>query len=186
MLDVDYWKFVNTFAPWLSGIGSLFAVIISLCSLYITLRDMRVNLSVRTIIDSSIIKNASGDYICVSVINRGRRVAVISNIYLHYIQWCSFKFYNVFPPTYNWNGDSLSFPIRIEEGDGATYKLSVNEIFTKLIGTKMRLVSQRDISILRVTVETSTGKLFTARFNREIRQAMRIKLRESYSNIIPT
>lgn len=38
---VDYWKFVNSFAPWLSAIGTLSAVIVAI---YLARRDKFVRL----------------------------------------------------------------------------------------------------------------------------------------------
>jgi hypothetical protein len=43
MFDTETWKFINTFAPWVSAIGTIAAVI---TSLYLAIRDYKIRLKV--------------------------------------------------------------------------------------------------------------------------------------------
>lgn len=45
LVDEETWKFINTFAPWLSAIGSTLSAVAT--SLWLAQRDRRVKLSVR-------------------------------------------------------------------------------------------------------------------------------------------
>lgn len=42
-MDVEFWKFINTFAPWLSALGTIAAVVVSL---YLARRDKSIRLEV--------------------------------------------------------------------------------------------------------------------------------------------
>ncbi len=75
LLNVDTWKFINTFAPWLSAIGTITAVCVSL---YFSRRDRRLRLEV-TASYRYIPQNNQG-YIHIRIINIGNRTAKITGI----------------------------------------------------------------------------------------------------------
>ena len=79
-MDSETWRFINTFAPWFSAIGTIAAVIVSL---YLARARRPIKLEVRSghrilVGDSSELKYP--EYIFIGAINVGHRVAYITNV----------------------------------------------------------------------------------------------------------
>jgi hypothetical protein len=82
LVDEEPWKFINTFAPWLSAIGSTLSAVAT--SLWLAQRDRRVKLSVRASLRIWLIPGGGPGhgyrFVSVNVINQGRRPATVSGI----------------------------------------------------------------------------------------------------------
>jgi hypothetical protein len=77
----DDWRFINSFSGWLSAIGTLLAVIVSL---YLSRQDSRIRLRVHVGIDKieatglkGLVAADSPDYLVITVTNVGRRPATV-------------------------------------------------------------------------------------------------------------
>jgi hypothetical protein len=74
----ETWKFINTFAPWLSAVGTISAVI---TSLYLARKSRRIHLKVdaglRTLVQQG---SPAKEYVAITVVNRGDRAATIQSI----------------------------------------------------------------------------------------------------------
>jgi hypothetical protein len=182
MNNVEFWRFWNTFAPWLSGIGSLFAVIVSLCSLYITLRDRRPNLLIETYLGSSI-NESHNEYICVYITNRGRRIVTIEMIYGGFeIGFRCMPFLlTVYPfddKAEQQTGRLEEEAGRLEESERVVCKFLIKDFLSGLTGIKLGQISQHDIFRTFIVVRLTTGKIFEVRCSKEIRKELIKKLKE--------
>jgi hypothetical protein len=78
------WTFINTFAGWLSAVGTLLAVVVSL---YLAMRDfrirLRVNVGIRKLFVGAGTHNVEDapDFIIISVANVGRRPAKVTGLF---------------------------------------------------------------------------------------------------------
>lgn len=79
-MTVETWKFINTFAPWFSALGSISAVIVAL---YMARRDKKVRLEVsighRLILGQGV-NNQPPNFVMITITNIGHREAQISNL----------------------------------------------------------------------------------------------------------
>jgi hypothetical protein len=75
MLDQETWRFINTFAPWLSAAGTVTAVAVSL---YLARQDRRVRLSVNASIWilQTLGQEDHEEFITVNVIRSFREITV--------------------------------------------------------------------------------------------------------------
>src|SRR4029078_4627353 len=78
IMDKETWQFINTFAPWLSAIGTISAVIVSL---YFSTKSRRIDLKVDAVLNTIVPQGMPNrDYVTISVVNMGHRAATITNI----------------------------------------------------------------------------------------------------------
>lgn len=118
-MDKETWQFINTFAPWLSAIGTLSAVVISL---YLATKDRRITLkvdaSLKTLIQTGV---RSQDFATISVVNVGRREATITGIgwKIGFIRKTNL-FQVPGAPLY-----SAQLPSKLHDGESASYFMSV-------------------------------------------------------------
>jgi hypothetical protein len=137
-MDVEFWKFINSFALWFSAFGSLSAVI---CALYLARQDKRVRLEV--VVGHRLILTPGEEpphpsYLAIKVTNIGHREAQLSNL-----TWTT----GIFKKTHAVqvvSSDSISspMPIRLKDGEEANYFIRLDDerdwladfIETKLIG----------------------------------------------------
>lgn len=168
-MDTETWRFINSFAPWLSAIGTILAVI---TSLYLARTSRRIRLQVRagrrTIVGQGF---ASTDVVSILITNRGHRVATIQSIgwkigffrKQHFLQIPDV-------PTF-----SAKLPQKLEDGESASYVFSMNpgqrnnwvEQFKPVI-SKYKFPQMAAFS-MKVQVHTSVGKTFEARIERNLR-----------------
>ncbi len=82
MLDQELWSFINSFAPWLSAVGTIAAVI---TSLYLARKDARINLKVSAGVRMLFVEGkgpgGGSRFVSLDVTNAGRRVATINSLY---------------------------------------------------------------------------------------------------------
>jgi hypothetical protein len=170
MVDKEIWKFINTFAPWFSALGTFAAVVVSL---YLARISRRVRLKVSAGLEFRSINREHlevGRYICIRIINVGYREAIITNI-----RWQA-GFLGKY--AMNQQIDSVetfhnpALPIRLKEQEYSEIYLELSDdnfatawpIRDYLsFRTKIRLYSVR----LQVTI--STGKIFSSRIDRGLR-----------------
>ena len=75
IFNEETWKFINTFAPWLSAIGTLMAVAVSL---YLARHDKRIRLEVNAGHRLLITEGQKGphpEYLLIRIVNIGHREA---------------------------------------------------------------------------------------------------------------
>src|SRR2546428_351481 len=82
VMDRQFWTFVNSFAPWLSAVGTICAVI---TALYLARRGDRIRLRVRCGIRIVVAQGgrpgSAPQYVNLEVTNVGRRTATITTLY---------------------------------------------------------------------------------------------------------
>jgi len=165
------WLFINTFAGWLSALGTLLAVVISL---YLAFRDYRVRLRVKVGLrkilvgtGTHIVKDAP-DFIVIAVTNLGRRPAKVTGLF-----WK-----NLLRPrrwAHQLPGDQFSaqIPAQLSDGDEADFTISLAQFETNDAAAFEQNCLPRPRSLtarfLRMQVRTSTGKTFSAPVEKELR-----------------
>ena len=76
-LSIEEWKFINSFSPWLSAIGTLLAVCVSL---YISYSTRKIALQVSSGIIVFNENGADEEYLAINVINTGYRTVFLNNL----------------------------------------------------------------------------------------------------------
>ncbi len=174
MPDQETWKFINTFAPWLSAFGTLSAVIISL---YLARRADRIGLEVRVGIRTLAVRgggpNHGTEFLFVSVTNLARRSATLTVLHWRPVPWRKFGFGWIAPE----NSFSSQFPITLTDGQSANYAMPMSE-FRKNFSSFARETFSGfrgwvRLHLLRFQVFTSTGRSFSVKPERLILQQLR-------------
>ena len=167
----DTWRFINTFAPWLSALGTLSAVALSL---YLARRDKTVRLEVSAGHRLLVTPGTPGpwpEFLAISVVNIGHRDAQITNIgwrvgilrKRHAIQ------------TTITDGMSSQLPIRLRDGEEAKYFVPMNETTNWLdnFASKMLAPLPRvQVYFVRIQVFTTIGRTFEARIESSLRDKL--------------
>lgn len=168
LLSQDTWKFVNTFAPWLSAVGTISAVIVSL---HLARRDKRIRLEVsagiRLIVTPGIPESARNEYLAIHVVNIGHREAQITNV-----GWKAGIFKKRYAVQTNFMaGNSSSLPIRLRDGEEARYFVPLNEESDWLSGFGRDMLSRDWVQayFLRIQVSTSVGVTVESRIEKGLR-----------------
>jgi len=175
MPDRETWRFINTFAPWLSALGTIAAVA---TSLYLAQRDRRINLKVRASLRIQFIQGGGrghGDrFVSLNIANRGRRPAMITGVGFRFGEVRRQEF---LPPS----PQGTPIPVKLEDGDEAAYLYPLDDFCAGLFGSippklfcpfpSVRLRSARAI------VATSVGKAFYAPFTRDLRRELGRRVR---------
>jgi hypothetical protein len=189
-MDQDTWRFINTFAPWFSAVGTLTAVAISL---YLARRsdlqklEMRVGLRNVGVIPGHLLKdkpytfflrpnvisNQPPDLLVVSVTNVGRRTARLTHIYWQAGRGTNFLWTPMrndysfdFPPKEPLaDGEQAfySWPLAGHGGLNRNFRQSFDATFDGWKGA-WRLWR------LRLCVATSTGDVFRQKPEKELLQ----------------
>lgn len=170
MPDKETWKFINTFAPWLSAIGTLAAVA---TSLWLAQRDRRIRLAVRASLRIQFMRGGGpghGDrFVSVNVINRGRRTANVSGIgwRLGLVNRREFLV-----PDYQ--GSTL--PAKLEDGDEAAFLFPLDQFAIGLLAALPRralmpLPGLRLVS-MQAIVSTTVGVTFYAGITKDLRREL--------------
>ena len=141
MPDRETWRFINSFAPWLSALGTSAAVIVSL---YLARRGAR--LSVR--ISANIVKLTEPDspeYLRIAVVNRGFRDVPVAGIV--WKRWLLGKqVWVVLPPD---DAHSTKLPKRLQYGEEAQFFFPTNT-FRNAAGALLKTLKQSTLSSLSV------------------------------------
>jgi hypothetical protein len=159
-IDENIWKFINTFAPWLSALGTL-AVVIT--SLYLAMRDRRIRLKVkagfRRIVAIGQTLNQGANVISIYVTNTGYRSVTIIGLY-----W-KFGIFRkrIYEQTPGYDFNSSSLPVKLADGEEASYHIP--EIFFKRNLTTLEQGISKEylklgVKFIKIGVYTTLGKTF--------------------------
>jgi hypothetical protein len=168
------WNFINGFSGWLSALGTLLAVIVSL---WLARRDSSVRLKVHVGIRKIFVERKiyerpaeEPDFLLIAVTNVGRRVVTVTGLL-----WKNRLVPRLW--VFQMPGEaplSAQLPIRLQDGDEADFAMplsglaAVNESadFKALI-PRPRILT---IRFLRMLVRTSTGELIASPLEKELRK----------------
>jgi hypothetical protein len=118
MPDRETWRFINTFAPWFSALGTLTAVIVSL---YLARRaarlHVRTSLSIINVVNPGQELAQAPEFLQIAATNHGDRDAVIRGI-MWKQRWPKRKMWVQFPPA---NPYSTKLPARLTFGEEAQF-----------------------------------------------------------------
>lgn len=122
-MDVEFWRFVNSFAPWLSALGSLSAVALAL---YLARQDKRIRLDVSVGHRLLVTQGFAGphpSYLAIKVTNIGHREAQISTL-----TWKTGIFRKAHAiQTITRDGMSSALPIHLKDGEEANYFVHLDD-----------------------------------------------------------
>ena len=168
-MDIEFWKFFNSFAPWFSAIGSLSAVILAL---YLSRQDKRVRLDVsvghRVLITPGL-NEPRPDYLAIKIVNIGHREVQISNL-----TWKT----GVFKKSYGVQligKDVLSspLPVRLKDGEEANYFVELDQNddwINKFIQDYLPNFPSLRLRFIRFRVHTSIGKYFSSKLEKSFKE----------------
>jgi hypothetical protein len=171
MWDRETWRFINSFAPWLSAIGTLSAVVVSL---YMALRSsrlkFRVSAAISFLVPSGQVIASSPQYLTLKVTNQGFRDGMIQGI-----AWrptgIRRKAFVVIPPV---DPFSTKLPSKLSYGEFAQFLFPISRFDTDAIDLLKWInrwwfpsVAARS---LKFGVYTTTGQEFYVRLDRSLRE----------------
>ena len=168
-MDIDTWKFINTFAPWLAAVGTISAVIVSL---YLSRAEKPIKLEIRAGHRIIIEPGAIGkhpEFLYISAINTGHRITTITNV-----GWKIglFKKQHAIQVVPN-NISSSNLPIKIDDGEEAKWLIPLDlpenwiERFSKDF---LRPNPRWNVLWVKLQIHTSIGKTFEARIEKGLRK----------------
>ena len=170
MLDRETWTFVNTFAPWLSAVGTIAAVVVSL---YLAQRSgkikIRVSCGIYRVAGYGQSLAAAPEYLQIRAVNHGFREATIQGIMWQYGKWRTKQKLVMAPPV---NPLSARLPARLAPGESASFLFTMTEFkngadalvaLLRRSGTP-HLAANR----LRVGVYTTTGEEILASVDSQV------------------
>jgi len=170
----EFWVFFNTFAPWLSAIGTISAVIVSL---YLARRDKTVRLQVSAGHRILVIPGMGGpreEYMVIQVVNIGHREAQITGI-----GWEVGLFYKEYAMQPVLNDEfSSPLPVRLKDGEEANYYYQLygdSNWLTNFSHDFLLHSPKKRSKYIKLVVFTSIGK----NFKQIIEEGLRKKLVET-------
>jgi hypothetical protein len=170
MIDRETWRFVNTFAPWLSALGTLTAVIVSL---YLARRSARLDVRVSAAIMRIVTVGMGGpqpEFLQIRTVNHGGRDAVINGIGWRLLA-IPRRHWIVLAPH---NEYSAKLPVKLSFGEEAIFCYPT-ETFNRDAELLLRRVNDAwfprlAMHLLTVGVFTSTGQRFFVRLDVHMRK----------------
>lgn len=167
-MTIDDWKFINTFAPWLSAFGTLLAVCVSL---YISYSTRKINLKISSGIYTFNENGTEVDYLSIQVINTGYRTA-----FLNSLASISFQFDDSPNKTNIGIGHeyidpykSSKFPCNIGENEMAQIFIKIhNNNENWLNNFKKDYLNHHKLSSLNIIAYPNIGKPFKAKPDKSI------------------
>ncbi len=171
MLDREAWRFINTFAPWLSAIGTIAAVIVSL---YLARRagraDVRVSAAIMNLISPGQKPADAPEFFDIRAVNHGFREVVIQGI-MWRLRGLKPKFYFVIPPA---DPYSTRLPVRLQYGERAQFMFPTRTFRKDAESLLLPLKDSRSVWLatrrLRVGVYSTTGQEFLTRLDKQVRR----------------
>lgn len=155
IMSIECWKFINSFAPWFSAIGTISAVVVSL---YIALSSRKISINISSDIFDFGNENRS---LIITVTNTGLRTVVVDNQHCIRFQAGRFKNKKVIGvgTDYIDYQKTTAFPWRITEGETAKLVINMNnEDGNWLINLKHNLLKEMRLSTLKVMVLPNASK----------------------------
>ncbi|MEW6052542.1 MAG: hypothetical protein AB1552_01970 [Nitrospirota bacterium] len=157
-LSEAQWEFINTFAPWLSAIGTIAAVI---TSLYLAMRDRIIKLKIAAFFKKSKFERDT-HYIAIYITNIGHRTANVLSLY-----WKSRKTIYEQERT-EFDQGSSDLPIKLSDGEEAKYFIAERRFKFNFDNFK----SDFPKGTIIIGVKTSTGKLFESKVDTALQTAI--------------
>jgi len=167
-LSVEEWKFINTFAPWFSAIGTLLAVCVSL---YISYSTRKIALSVSSGIFVFNENGVDEEYLAINVINTGYRAVFLNSLMCISFQVGLFKKTNIgIGHKYIDSHKSSSFPCKLGENETANLFLKINNNNINWLQNikKKEHLRNHSLSTLRIVVYPNVGKPFKVKPDKTI------------------
>lgn len=169
IFNKETWKFINTFAPWLSAIGTLLAVAVSL---YFARHDKRIRLEVNAghrLIVTPGQKGPHPEYLVIRIVNIGHREAQITNI-----GWKVgfFKKQHAIQTTIR-DGLSSPLPVRLKDGEEASYYIPLYGEYSWLesfIKDFYKNHPKFRVKHTKIQVFTSVGKTFESNIEKGLQK----------------
>ena len=171
MPDRETWRFINSFAPWFSALGTLAAVIVSL---YLARRAARPKIGVSVAITRMAKPGQSTDdlppFLRIGVVNRGFREVVLIGVMWKQLGWRKQRYVDWSPA----NAYSKQLPTKLQHGEEAQLFFQTDTFPTlamPLLKTLSRSTrSSFKLRLLRVGVYASTGEEFLSSLDEHIRE----------------
>jgi hypothetical protein len=170
-MNHETWQFVNTFAPWLSAIGTIAAVV---TSLWLARNRTRVRLTVSVRLGFIVEPDAAGEYdgprqeyVCIGVVNTGETEATITSI-----GWLGRPGWRRTAWLQNLDDDQYAgskLPVRLKFGEEVSFRLRLqphwlNSASEDMIGRFPWISAYA----LRLVIWTSIGQSFKVHPERKI------------------
>lgn len=159
-MSMECWKFINSFAPWFSALGTFLAVTVSL---YIALSSRRISIA----ISSGVFDFGNGnESLIIKVTNTGLRTVVINNQACICFQAGRFnKKKNIgIGSNYIDQQKTTGFPWRLTEGETAELVININNSNGSwLQNFKKDSLTGVSISTLNIMVFPNVSKPFKQR-----------------------
>ncbi len=170
MFDKETWRFINTFAPWLSALGTILAVVVSL---YLARRSTRLDVRVFPALVNIFTPGQPGphpEFFQVRAVNHGGRDVIINGVGWRLVGLAR-RNWLVLP---SGNPYSAKTPAKLAFGEEASF-LYPTDTYTKDAEPLLRRIydswfPRLTVRLLRVGVFSSTGQQFFVPGDKHIRQ----------------
>jgi hypothetical protein len=162
----ETWEFINTFSPWLSAIGTLAAVLVSL---YLSGQDRRIKLRISAHSSFLISQGLPGkptEYLSIHIVNTGRREVQIINI-----GWKVGLFKKQYAvQTIMRDGISSTLPVRIRDGEEANYFIPLKDSswLKDFVEKFLHPDPESRLKHLKIQAVTSVGKKFESKIDKSL------------------
>lgn len=167
-MNREIWEFINSFAPWLSGVGTLLVVIVSL---YLARRDRQIRLEIRaTIMKVYGIFETDIDVVSITITNLGFRTAAITGVWWSIGLLRKHPCFQVFPQYDEYHN---AVRPKITDGEQVEYIIKLSDfdknldIFGEILS---KLFLRFSIWTMKIVVFTTTGKYFKSRLSKPLRR----------------
>lgn len=166
-LSVEDWKFINTFAPWFSAVGTFLAVCVSL---YISHSTRKISLSISSGIFLFNENGVDEEYLGINVTNIGYRTVFLNNAVCISFQIGLFKKTNIgIGFKYIDASKSSTFPCKLGENETANLFIKINHDDVNWIKNfREEHLSGHSLSSLRIVVYPNVGKPFKVKPDKTI------------------
>ena len=175
IFDRKLWEFVNSFASWLSALGTIAAVI---TALYLARRESRIDLRVNAGVRVMMIEGGGprAKYVSVEVTNVAPRAAIVTGVYWanwpRLVRWLLRTHIGVWIPPRN--ALSRGMPVSLVDGESARWMMPLADL-----GVNFADMAEPDLPgwvrwlktmSVRIGISTSTGHTFERRVEKGIRR----------------
>lgn len=170
-MTTEEWKFINTFAPWFSAIGTLLAVMVSLYLAHTSRRQkLKVTASIMQMLTVGQKEDVYPEYVWLRATNIGHTKVKMTNF-----GWkVGFFKKRTFLQTNPKNIYSSDMPTTIDEGEEATWLIDINDNqWMKDFYEKILEKSLWNLWSLRFVVYTSKGKVFQCKVDKSFRDEIK-------------
>jgi len=165
LMDKEIWLFINSFAPWLSALGSLSAVILSL---YMSRQDKRISLDISAGYKVAVNPNSNStpeNLLHIHIVNIGYK-----NVQIHQLGWKTGFFKNKdFIFLLDKQPYSDNIPKRLEFGEEANFFIVLDneyKFIDKFISDFLPNFKRLRIHFIKLVVYTTIGKSFSCKLEK--------------------